>query len=154
MTNKSSTTSEHLTQRFNRFIGTSRAFMIGLAICVMWGISFLLESSWHATIVECVAMVSFLNIFMIQRAQNKDLKAIHLKLDELLASSNRASNSLIKAEEAPEYVLDQVHDIYKDLARHASEEKPRTSLTSELVEQVMETVHTEQNTQIVAIDYP
>jgi low affinity Fe/Cu permease len=140
---------ERLVLQFNQFIGTSRAFFIGVVFFVGWVFSFVLSGQWHASIVELVAMLSFLNIFFVQRGQNKDLKALHLKLDELIASSNRANNSLIKAEEAPEQVLEQVHNIYKDLAKHASEENLRVSITSELVEQAMETVHSSLETTII-----
>lgn len=143
---------EHLVQRFNQFIGTSRAFFIGVAFFLIWVFSFVLRGEWHASIVELVAMLSFLNIFFVQRGQNKDLKAMHLKLDELIASSNRANNSLIKAEEAPEEVLEQVHNIYKDLAKQAGEENLRVSITSELVEQVMEAVHTNIEAPVVQED--
>ena len=141
MVNRRLLSFERSVTRFNQFIGSSPAFLIGLSFFFIWSASFLGKSQWHASIAELVAMLSFLNIFFVQRGQNKDLKAIHLKLDELIASSNRANNSLIKAEEAPEEILEQVHNIYKELARQAFEEKPRVSITSELVEQIMETVH-------------
>ncbi len=135
---------EHMTMRANRFMGTSHAFLLGLAVITMWALSFLFNKpSWHAGILEVAAILSFINIFVVQRAQNKDLKAIHIKLDELIASSTRASNLLIKAENAPEGILEQVEDAYKNLAKTAREELSRTSITSPAVENIMETLRAE-----------
>lgn len=89
-------------------------------------------------------MFSFLTIFIFQRTQSKDLKAMHLKLDELLASSETASNRLIKAEEAPERVLDQVHEIYKEVAKAAIDKDSRTSLLDLAhADSLMEQLHSE-----------
>lgn len=135
---------EHITLRVNRFLGTSHAFMLGLAVIVLWAMSFLFNKpNWHSAIVEITAILSFINIFVVQRAQNKDLKAIHIKLDELIASSTRASNLLIKAEDAPERILEQVEGVYKDLAKTSVDEFSRNSITSSAVEQIMETMHSE-----------
>ncbi len=134
---------EHVTLSVNRFLGTSHAFLLGLAVICIWALSFLFNRAWHSVILEITAILSFVNIFVVQRAQNKDLKAIHIKLDELIASSTRASNLLIKAEEAPEKVLEQVEDIYKILAKTPADELSRTSITSTAVEQIMETIHTD-----------
>ncbi len=135
---------EHMNVRVNRFLGTSHALILGLIVISGWALSFLFNKpAWHSAILEITAILSFINIFVVQRAQNKDLKAIHIKLDELIASSTRASNLLIKAEEAPERILEQVEDIYKDLAHTSGEEVSRTSIASSAVEHIMETMHSE-----------
>ncbi len=144
---------EHITLRANRFMGTSHAFMLGLAVIAIWALSFLFNRpSWHAAIVEVTAILSFVNIFITQRAQNKDLKAIHIKLDELIASSSKASNLLIKAEEAPEQILEQVEDIYKSMAKVSLEEPSRTSITSAAIEHIMEAVHSDIAYQEIIAD--
>jgi low affinity Fe/Cu permease len=130
-------------------VGTSPAFLIGLLFYLIWAISFYFKGQWHNSIVEFVGMLSFLNIFFVQRGQNKDLRAIHIKLDELIASSNIASNSLIKAEEAPEEVLQEVNNVYKELAKLAQEGEPRTAITSEVVEKLMEAVHNNLELKII-----
>ena len=61
-------------------------------------------------------MFVFLKVFILQRTQNKEMKALHLKLDELIASMDGASNRMIKAEKAPEEVVDKLHSAYEDLA--------------------------------------
>jgi low affinity Fe/Cu permease len=129
---------EHISHKVNRFLGTSQALLVGLVVMVVWAVSFLFGGKWHELICELVAMVSFLNLFTLQRAQNKDLKAIHIKLDELIASSSSATNHLIKAEEAPEHVLDQVHELYKSAATAAINDPSRSSMNIGEVEEVMD----------------
>jgi low affinity Fe/Cu permease len=132
---------ELVSLRVNRFLGTSQALLVGLGILLLWAVSFLIDPNWHQIILEVVAMLSFLNLFTLQRAQNKDLKAIHIKLDELIASSSSASNRLIKAEEAPEHILDQVHEMYKDAAKLSNDDQSRVSINVEAVEEVMDALH-------------
>jgi low affinity Fe/Cu permease len=129
---------EHISHRVTRFLGTSQAFLVGLIVMLIWVASFAVGGKWHELICELVAMVSFLNLFTMQRAQNKDLKAIHIKLDELIASSSSATNHLIKAEEAPEHVLDQVHELYKSAASAAINDSSRASMNIGEVEEVMD----------------
>ncbi len=130
---------EHWTLKFNHFFGSPHALLMGLGVIAIWAISCSFKSHWHSSIVEFIAIISFFNIFIVQRAQNKGLKAVQLKLDELLASSNRASNLLIKAEDAPEHVLEQVQGIYKDLAKATGEDASRQSIASAAVDHIMET---------------
>lgn len=129
---------EHISHKVNRFLGTSQALLVGLVVMLVWAVSFMFEGRWHELIVEIVAMVSFLNFFTLQRGQNKDLKAIHIKLDELIASSSSATNHLIKAEEAPEHVLEQVHELYKSAASAVGNDPSRASINIGEVEELMD----------------
>jgi low affinity Fe/Cu permease len=134
---------EKASHRFSRFFSTNLAFYFGVVITMLWILSWFGDKRWHEVLVESVAILSFLTIFSFQRSQNKDVKAIQIKLDELIASSDVASNRLIKAEEAPEHVLDQVHEIYKDIARAAMDEESRVSIVEGVshVESLMEDLH-------------
>jgi low affinity Fe/Cu permease len=136
---------EKLSHGFSRFFTTNSAFYFGVIITVLWIASWFGDKHWHELLVESVGILSFMTIFSFQRSQSKDTKAIQLKLDELLASSDVASNRLIKAEEAPEHVLDQVHEIYKDVARAAMEEESRMSMVvgTTHAETLMEALHLE-----------
>ena len=124
-------TTERISHTFARFFATNAALWLGIGIAVLWIATWLVEGRLHDFLTEAVGVLSFLTIFIFQRAQNKDLKAVHLKLDELLASSATASNRLIKAEEAPEHVLDEVHEIYKNVAKAAIDMDSRTSLVAD-----------------------
>lgn len=63
-----------------------------------------------------VTMLGFFLVLFIERAHGREMKAIHLKLDELIAAQEGASNRLIRVEEAPESVLHSAHDALKELA--------------------------------------
>ena len=135
---------ERISHGFSKFFATSPALIIGVIISGLWLLSLFGEKKWHESLVEAVEMLSFLTIFAFQRSQNKEIKAIQIKLDELIASSDVASNRLIKAEEAPEHVLDQVHEIYKDMAKAAMENNSRQRMVDiEHAEKLMETFHHE-----------
>lgn len=138
------TFTERISHAFSKFFATSPALIIGVIIMGLWLLSLVGEKKWHESLVESVGMLSFLTIFAFQRSQNKEMKAIQIKLDELIASSENASNRLIKAEEAPEHVLDQVHEIYKDVAKAAMEADSRQRLDNiEHAEKLIETFHQE-----------
>lgn len=132
---------EHATLKFNRFLGTSKALFFAVAFLLLWAWSKASDSRWHELIAEGAAMVGFINLFTLQRAQNKDLKAIHIKLDELIASSESASNRLIKAEEAPEHVLEQMHEMYKEAAMSIKDEPSRASINLDQADDVMKALH-------------
>jgi low affinity Fe/Cu permease len=134
--------SERLSNHVSKFFATTGALYFGIAVAACWLLSWFGDRRWHDFLVELVALLSFLTIFTFQRSQNKDVKAIQIKLDELIASSAVASNRLIKAEEAPEHVLDQVHEIYKDVAKAAMDDDPRTSMVNTLhADMLMEALH-------------
>ncbi|MGY0040852.1 low affinity iron permease family protein [Pedobacter sp. NJ-S-72] len=77
-----------------KFTGSSSAFIIALLIVIVWGISgplFHYSETWQLVINTGTTIITFLMVFLIQKAQNKDGKAIQLKLNELLAAHERAS---------------------------------------------------------------
>jgi low affinity Fe/Cu permease len=67
-------------------------------------------------------IVTFLMVFLIQRSQNKDALAIHLKLNELVAALHGASNRLIDIEDLSERDLQQLHKHFAQLAKRAADE--------------------------------
>jgi low affinity Fe/Cu permease len=134
---------ERATVKFNRFLGTSMALAIACGLLILWAWARASDSKWHELIVEGAAMLGFINLFTLQRAQNKDLKAIHLKLDELIACTGNASNLLIKAEEAPEHVLDQVHEVYREAAMSVKDDPSRLPISLDEADDVMKAMHKE-----------
>ena len=144
---------EYATQKFNRFVGSSFALLCAIAFLALWLWSRLTGSEYHEVIGDLAAMVGFINLFTMQRSQNKDLKAIHLKLDELIASSDSASNRMIKAEEAPEHVLDQIHEVYKAAASGVGDDKSRVTINVEDADDVMKVMHQEHSADKALLDY-
>ena len=99
--------------------GSSWAFAIAALVIVVWlvtGPIFHFSDTWQLVINTGTTIVTFLMVFLIQRAQNKDALAIQLKLNELVAAMTGASNRLIDVESLTEDELERLHGFYRQLA--------------------------------------
>ena len=99
--------------------GSSSAFLIAFGIVLIWGISgpiFHFSDTWQLVINTGTTIVTFLMVFLIQKTQNKDSKAIQLKLNELIAASRHASNRMIDIEDLNGSELDVLHKYYEKLS--------------------------------------
>jgi len=109
--------------------GSSTAFLIALSVIVVWlvtGPVFKYSDTWQLIINTGTTIVTFLMVFLIQKAQNKDSKAIHLKLNELVASHEGASNRMVNIEDLTEEELDHLYKFYIRLAGLAQKENDLT----------------------------
>jgi low affinity Fe/Cu permease len=105
--------------------GTSMAFVIALLVIIVWAITgplFSFSDTWQLVINTSTTIVTFLMVFLIQRAQNKDALAIHLKLNELVAAIEGASNRLIDVEDLTEDEIKILHEHFKRLAKMSKED--------------------------------
>src|SRR5437867_7647264 len=99
--------------------GTSTAFMLALLTIAVWaatGPFFHFSDTWQLVINTGTTIVTFLMVFLIQRTQNKDALAIHLKLNELVAAMQGASNRLIDVQAFSEQDLQTLETYYGELA--------------------------------------
>jgi low affinity Fe/Cu permease len=99
-------------------VGTHAAFMIALAVVLAWAISgpvFGFSDSWQLVINTGTTIVTFLMVFLIQATQNRDGKAIQLKLDELIRAQKSARNVFADLEHATEEELRQFETEFKAL---------------------------------------
>ncbi len=102
--------------------GSVWAFMTALLVVVGWGISgplFGFSDTWQLVINTSTTIVTFLMVFMIQSTQNRDSKALQLKLDELLRAAGRARNELIDLENLSEAELDHLASEFARVHRQA-----------------------------------
>ena len=107
-----------------RWAGGSSAFAVALGIVVVWlatGPVFHYSDTWQLVINTGTTIVTFLMVFLIQRSQNKEALAIHLKLNEIVAALEGASNRLIEAENFSERDLTTLGKHYRELAKLARE---------------------------------
>jgi len=106
--------------------GHSSAFLLAVLVIVVWGASgpyFGYSDSWQLVINTGTTIVTFLMVFLIQRTQNKDAKAIHLKLNEILRALHEASNRLIDVEDLSEEEIEALHRHYHELANQFQSER-------------------------------
>lgn len=109
--------------------GSSAAFIIAASIILIWIITgpiFKYSDTWQLIINTGTTIVTFLMVFLIQKSQNKDSKAIHLKLNELIASHQGTSNRMVNIEDLNEKELDHLHRFYVQLAKLAEQEDDLT----------------------------
>jgi low affinity Fe/Cu permease len=109
-----------------RFAGSTPAFCAAVLVVVVWAVTgpwFDYSQTWQMIINTSTTIVTFLMVFLIQRSQNKDALAVHLKLNELVAAVKGASNRLVDAEELSEKELEALHLHYAKLAELAKEER-------------------------------
>lgn len=111
--------------------GSPQAFLIAVSIILVWattGPFFHFSDTWQLVINTGTTIVTFLMVFLIQNTQNRDAKAIHLKLDELLKADKGARTGMVDIENLPDDQLEQLHNEFKTLhTRYASELERRKS---------------------------
>ena len=99
-------------------VGSHWAFLAALLVVVAWAVTgpiFHFSDTWQLVINTGTTIVTFLMVFLIQASQNRDSKAIQLKLDELIRAQRRARNVFADIEEASEEELDEFHREFKAL---------------------------------------
>lgn len=109
--------------------GSSWAFTGALMLIVVWAVTgplFGFSDTWQLVINTGTTIVTFLMVFLIQNSQNRDTKALHLKLDELIKSNNDARNTFLKAEDMTEEELEREKKAFeKDIGEVLDEDEPQ-----------------------------
>jgi low affinity Fe/Cu permease len=116
---------ERFSMLATEWAGSSLAFGIALSIIVVWivtGPVFGFSDTWQLVINTGTTVVTFLMVFLIQRAQNKESRVVQLKLSEIVAALQGASNRLIDVEGLSERELEVLHRHYQALAKLAAED--------------------------------
>ena len=109
---------EGFSHRVTHATGRPWAFLGALSVIIVWALSgplFGFGDTWQLVINTSTTIVTFLMVFLIQQTQNKDSKAMELKLNELVAATKGASNRLIDVEALSEADLDVLHGYFQQL---------------------------------------
>lgn len=116
---------EKISNTITSWAGSSYAFTGAFLIILGWaatGPFFDFSETWQLVINTGTTIITFLMVFLIQKSQNKDGKAIQLKLNELIAADDRASNRMVDLEDMTEQELDKLHKFYEKLSDLAEKE--------------------------------
>ena len=119
MNKKKSSFFERAATKITCWTGSSTAFGLAALAVVVWLVSgpiFGYSDTWQLVINTGTTIITFLMVFLIQKGQNKDSKAIQLKLNELIAASRRASNRMVDIEDLTEKELDTLRKFYQRMS--------------------------------------
>ncbi len=98
------------------WVGTKWAFLVALLTIALWLISgpyFHYSDTWQLIVNTGTTVITFLVVFLIQNTQNRDARAIHLKLDEIIKSIDQAQNEMIDIEHLSDAELQKLSDKYQ-----------------------------------------
>src|SRR6185312_5612779 len=109
-------------RRCSSVLGSPWAFAAAISIIVIWaatGPTFHYSDTWQLIINTGTTIVTFLMVFLIQNTQNRDAKAVHLKLDEIIRAIKGARNELVDLEELSDEDLKKLEEQFKRLRKQA-----------------------------------
>jgi low affinity Fe/Cu permease len=116
----------HVSVRISSWAGSASTFILALLIIIVWATSgplFNFSDTWQLVINTSTTIVTFLMVFLIQNTQNRDTKAIQLKLDELIKSSRSARNSFVGLEDLTDNELLELDQEFKRMYENLSSTK-------------------------------
>jgi low affinity Fe/Cu permease len=122
---------ERFSTRVTQWTGSTAAFVIAFGFVLAWAVTgpmFRFSQGWQMVINTGTTIATFLMVFLIQRAQNKESRAIQLKLNEIVAALQGASNRLVGAEELSEEELRALHERYLRLVQRVQDPTEGPSL--------------------------
>jgi low affinity Fe/Cu permease len=108
-----------------QFVGQPMVFFVAVVMLVLWAVSgpyFHYSDTWQLIINTSTTIITFLVVFLIQNTQNRDAKALHLKLDELIRSHHPANDDLIDIQKLSDEELDALEERYQKI-REACEKR-------------------------------
>jgi low affinity Fe/Cu permease len=111
-------TFRHFAHKTSEIVGSPSVFLIAVLIILIWGVSgpyFHYSDTWQLVINTGTTIITFLMVFLIQNTQNRDAKAVHLKLDELLRGVKGARTNLVNLENFSEEELEHLQKEFENL---------------------------------------
>lgn len=114
----------------SQIVGTSWVFILAVLIILVWGITgpmFQYSDTWQLVINTSTTIITFLMVFLIQNTQNRDAKAIHLKLDELIKGVKGARTAMVNLEELSDEELERLQTEFAKLQKKENHRQQRGS---------------------------
>jgi low affinity Fe/Cu permease len=116
--------------RISELVGSPWVFVLALLVIIGWAITgpvFSYSDTWQLVINTGTTIVTFLMVFLIQNTQNRDSRAVHLKIDELLRSIGRARTDLVTIENMSEEELRRLETEFRELAEKVAKKRAEKS---------------------------
>jgi low affinity Fe/Cu permease len=117
---------ESFANKATHIAGSTISFVSACILIVAWIITgplFHFSDTWQLVINTGTTIITFLMVFLIQKTQNKDSIVMQIKLNELIAASEKASNRIVDIEALTEEELKRLHEYYSRLAEITKKEK-------------------------------
>ena len=114
-------------QRSSSILGSAWSFCGAVLVIVVWlvtGPAFHFSDTWQLIINTATTVITFLMVFLIQNTQNRDAKAMHLKLDELIRAEKGARNHLVDLENLSDDELKNLEEQFQRLRKEAETNRP------------------------------
>jgi low affinity Fe/Cu permease len=129
-------------------VGSKWAFITAVLLIALWACSYPLFktmkdgfNTWQLVINTLTTIITFLMVFLIQNTQNRDAKAIHLKLDELIRGVKGARTGLVNLQEFSDEELEELQKQFESLRTRAAERGERAQRKAEVAQEVAEHAH-------------
>ena len=116
----------------SQIVGSPWSFLAAFLIVIAWGVTgplFNFSDTWQLVINTGTTIITFLMVFLIQNTQNRDAKAMHLKLDELISATKAARNEMIDIEELSDDKLQEIAAYYKRKREECDDEDVKAVAT-------------------------
>ena len=136
---------EKVSNTITTYSGSSPVFLAAIGLILLWGASgpvFHFSNTWLLIVNTGTSIVTFLMVFLIQKSQNKESIAVQLKLNELIAASNNASNRLLNIQDLSEEELATLYDHYRTLVELT--QRARSNTKSHSVEDAITLAEAEE----------
>jgi len=119
-----------ISRTISEAVGSAFAFILAFFVIIVWAVSgpyFHYSDTWQLIINTGTTILTFLMVFLIQNTQNRDSKAVHLKLDELIRSVKPARNKMLDLEDLSDEELNRLGDEFKKLTQNRQHGKKAES---------------------------
>ena len=124
----------------SQIVGSPWSFIAAFLVVITWGVTgplFNFSDTWQLVINTGTTIITFLMVFLIQNTQNRDAKAMHLKLDELIAATKAAHNEMIDIEDLDDDKLKEIAAYYKQKKEECGDEEVK-AIAKDVAEEVAE----------------
>lgn len=114
--------------RVSLIVGSPRAFVLAVFLIIVWAVSgplFDFSNTWQLVINTSTTIATLLMVLLVQNTQNRDARAMHLKLDELIKAVHGARNDLVDLEEMTDDQLDELQQQYRTLHEKLTAQRAR-----------------------------